>query len=196
MKRVMDFTLGLLLSFIFFVLFFPILILAIFNPRKILFTQTRIGQDNKPFKLYKLKTMNDTCDAEGKLLPDAQRLTSWGKFLRKTSIDELPQLWNVLKGDMSFVGPRPLLPQYLPLYSPRQARRHEVKPGITGWAQINGRNSISWQEKFELDVYYVENQSVLLDLRILFLTVWKVIKRKDISGSGSLTMTPFKGNPE
>ncbi len=158
-----------------------------------LFSQERIGKNNQPFVVYKLKTMNDNTDAYGKLLPDAQRLTVLGKFMRKTSLDELPQLWNVFKGDMSFVGPRPLLPQYLPLYSKEQLRRHEVRPGITGWAQINGRNSLSWKEKFELDLYYVENQSILLDFKILWLSVWSVLTRKGINAEGSATAKAFDG---
>lgn len=138
--------------------------------------------------------MTDATDNNGKLLSDAKRLTTWGKFLRKTSLDEVPQVINVLKGDMSFVGPRPLLPHYVPLYSERQARRHEVKPGITGWAQVNGRNAITWEEKFELDVFYVENQSLFLDLKTLIRTVSNVIGRKGISGEGTVSMKPFMGS--
>jgi lipopolysaccharide/colanic/teichoic acid biosynthesis glycosyltransferase len=162
--------------------------------RNLIFTQTRIGKNNRPFTLYKLKTMTDATDNNGKLLSDAKRLTTWGKFLRKTSLDEVPQVINVLKGDMSFVGPRPLLPHYVPLYSERQARRHEVKPGITGWAQVNGRNAITWEEKFELDVFYVENQSLFLDLKTLIRTVSNVIGRKGISGEGTVSMKPFMGS--
>jgi len=158
------------------------------------FTQNRIGINNRPFLLYKLKTMSDETDSDGVLLPDSQRLTKWGKLLRNTSLDELPQLFNVLKGDMSFVGPRPLLPQYLPLYTKEQLNRHNVKPGITGWAQVNGRNAITWKEKFDLDVYYVKNQSFLLDIKIIWMTVLNVIKRKDISGEGTPTMQPFRGD--
>jgi lipopolysaccharide/colanic/teichoic acid biosynthesis glycosyltransferase len=176
----------------FIVLLFMLIILG--KKEQILFTQVRIGKDNKPFTLIKLKTMNDWVDATGKRLPDAERLTDWGRFLRKTSLDELPQLWNILRGDMSWVGPRPLLPQYLPLYSKRQIRRHEVKPGITGWAQVNGRNTISWQDKFELDLYYVENHSLFFDIKILFLTVFKVLKKADINADTSTTMKPFTGN--
>jgi lipopolysaccharide/colanic/teichoic acid biosynthesis glycosyltransferase len=138
--------------------------------------------------------MSDETDSDGVLLPDSQRLTKWGKLLRNTSLDELPQLFNVLKGDMSFVGPRPLLPQYLPLYTKEQLNRHNVKPGITGWAQVNGRNAITWKEKFDLDVYYVKNQSFLLDIKIIWMTVLNVIKRKDISGEGTPTMQPFRGD--
>ncbi len=158
------------------------------------FLQERPGKHGKIFRVIKFKTMTDERDAEGNLLPDAERLTSVGKFVRSTSLDELPQLWNVLKGDMALIGPRPLLPQYLPLYSPEQARRHEVRPGITGWAQVNGRNAISWQKKFELDVWYVEHCSFLLDLKIVFLTVKKVFVREGISSSTSITMEPFTGN--
>lgn len=158
------------------------------------FTQERPGKNGKVFKVIKFKTMTDERDAEGKLLPDAERLTKMGRFVRSTSIDELPQLLNVLKGDMALIGPRPLLPQYLPLYSKEQARRHEVRPGITGWAQVNGRNAISWTKKFELDVWYVDHCSFLLDLKILFLTVKKVFVREGISSDTSATMEPFTGN--
>lgn len=143
--------------------------------------------------MVKLRTMTDARDESGNLLPDAQRLTSFGRFLRSTSLDELPELWNVLKGDMSLVGPRPLLMSYLPLYSPEQARRHEVRPGVTGWAQVNGRNSLAWADKFRLDVWYVDNRSFMLDLRILWLTVRKVLVRDGISAAGEATMTPFTG---
>ena len=157
------------------------------------FTQTRPGKNGKLFKVIKYKTMTDEMDQHGNLLPDAQRLTKVGKFIRSTSIDELPQLINVLKGDMALIGPRPLLPQYLPLYSKEQARRHEVRPGITGWAQINGRNAISWTQKFEYDVWYVDNCSFLLDLRIFFLTIKKVFIREGISQEGQATMEFFNG---
>ena len=158
------------------------------------FTQERPGKGGKIFKVMKFKTMTDECDAEGNLLPDADRLTSVGKFIRSTSIDELPQLINVLKGDMSLIGPRPLLVQYLPLYSKEQARRHGVRPGITGWAQCNGRNAISWTKKFELDVWYVDHCSFLLDMRILLMTIRKVFIREGISSETSATMEPFTGN--
>ena len=158
------------------------------------FTQERPGQYGKIFKVIKFKTMTDERDENGDLLPDEKRLTKIGKFIRSTSVDELPQLFNVLKGDMSLVGPRPLLPQYLPLYSKEQARRHEVCPGITGWAQVNGRNAISWTKKFELDVWYVDHCSFLLDLKIIFLTVKKVFVREGISSDTSATMEPFTGN--
>jgi len=160
----------------------------------ILFRQPRTGLNGKIFNIYKFRTMTDDCDKDGILLPDELRLTKFGKFLRSTSLDELPSLWNVLKGDMSLVGPRPLLVEYLPLYSAKQARRHEVKPGITGWAQVNGRNAITWSEKFDLDVWYVDNQSIWLDIKILWLTVKKVIMRDGINQVGQSTMESFKGN--
>lgn len=158
------------------------------------FRQVRPGKGGKPFEMIKFRTMTNECNERGELLPDAQRLTSFGQFLRSSSLDELPELWNVLKGDMSLVGPRPLLMEYLPLYSERQARRHEVRPGITGWAQVNGRNALSWEEKFELDVWYVENRTLWLDIKILFLTIWKVIRRDDISQDGEATMSKFTGS--
>ena len=160
----------------------------------ILFTQPRVGLDGKTFSIYKFRTMTNQRDKNGILLPDKLRLTKFGKFLRSTSLDELPSLWNVLKGDMSLVGPRPLLLEYLPLYSTKQARRHEVKPGITGWAQVNGRNAISWQEKFDLDVWYIDNQSIWLDIKILWITVKKVIMRDGINQAEHSTMENFKGN--
>ena len=158
------------------------------------FIQRRPGLHGKIFNIYKFKTMNDKCDSSGNLLPDEQRLTSAGRFIRSTSLDELPQLWNVLCGQMSLVGPRPLLPQYLPLYSAEQARRHNVLPGITGWAQVNGRNTISWTEKFKLDCYYVDHISFSLDLKILFLTIKKVFIREGISQEGRATMDFFDGH--
>lgn len=158
------------------------------------FTQDRPGKNGKIFKVIKYKTMTDERDAEGNLLPDADRLTKVGRFVRSTSIDELPQLINVLKGDMALIGPRPLLPQYLPLYSPEQARRHEVRPGITGWAQVHGRNAISWTKKFEYDVWYVDHCSFLLDLKIVFLTIKKVFIREGISQEGQATMEFFNGH--
>lgn len=160
----------------------------------ILFKQVRPGLHGQPFEMMKFRTMTDAKDAQGNLLPDAERLTSFGKFLRSSSLDELPELINVLKGDMSLVGPRPLLMEYLPLYSPEQARRHEAKPGITGWAQINGRNAISWEEKFALDVWYVDNKSIWLDLKILLLTIKKVIIKEGINQSGEATMSKFTGS--
>ena len=157
------------------------------------FTQERPGKDGKIFKVIKFKTMTDERDADGNLLPDSERLTKVGKFVRSTSIDELPQLINVLKGDMSLIGPRPLLPQYLPLYSAEQARRHEVRPGITGWAQCHGRNAISWTEKFKLDVWYVDNISFVTDLKVIFITIKKVLFREDINSATAATMEYFDG---
>lgn len=160
----------------------------------VFFLQERPGKHGKIFKVIKFKTMTDEKDKDGNLLPDANRLTKVGKFVRSTSIDELPQLWNVFKGDMSLIGPRPLLVKYLPLYSKEQARRHEVRPGITGWAQCHGRNTISWKEKFELDVWYVDNISFVTDMKILWLTIKKVLKREGISAEGHATMEAFQGN--
>jgi len=161
----------------------------------VLFRQHRPGYRERPFELLKFRTMTNERDSSGALLPDAQRLTAFGRWLRATSIDELPELINILRGEMSFIGPRPLLMQYLSLYSPEQARRHEVKPGISGWAQINGRNILSWEEKFHLDVWYVEHISFFLDLRILLITLYKVVRREGISAQGEATMTSFKGSP-
>lgn len=161
-----------------------------------LFLQERPGKEGKIFKVIKFKTMTDERDGQGNLLPDEKRLTKVGKFVRSTSLDELPQLINVLKGDMALIGPRPLLPQYLLLYNEEQARRHEVRPGITGWAQVNGRNAISWAKKFELDVWYVDHCSFMLDLRIVFLTIKKVFVREGINSDTSVTMEPFSGNNE
>ena len=160
----------------------------------VLFRQTRPGLYGKPFTLYKFRTMTDARDAQGNLLPDAARLTPFGRFLRSTSLDELPELWNVLRGDMSLVGPRPLLMQYLDRYTPDQARRHEVRPGITGWAQINGRNALTWEQKFALDVWYVDHLSFWLDLKIIALTLWKILKREGISQPGQATVEYFHGN--
>ena len=164
--------------------------------RPIFFKQIRPGLRGNPFLIYKFRTMLDLRDENGNLLPDEKRLTKIGKFLRNTSLDELPELWNVLKGDMSLVGPRPLLMEYLGRYTPEQARRHNVKPGITGWAQINGRNAISWDEKFKLDVWYVDNWNIFLDLKIIFITLIKVIKREGVSAEGHATMPEFKGNKQ
>ena len=160
----------------------------------IVFSQYRPGLNNHIFNMIKFRTMTNECGANGILLPDSARLTKFGKFLRSTSLDELPSLWNVIKGDMSLVGPRPLLVEYLPLYSERQSRRHEVRPGITGWAQVNGRNAISWDKKFELDVWYVDNQSIWLDVKILWLTVKKVIVRDGITAQDDATMPTFRGS--
>ncbi len=162
----------------------------------VLFCQTRPGLSGKPFKMVKFRTMLDATDKHGNPLPDEQRMTPFGSFLRATSLDELPELWNVLKGDMSIVGPRPLLMEYLPLYSKEQYRRHEVRPGVTGWAQVNGRNAISWEDKFRLDLWYVDNQSLWLDVKILFLTVKKVLVRDGISGDGEVTMSKFTGSKD
>ncbi|AYO58824.1 lipid carrier--UDP-N-acetylgalactosaminyltransferase [Chryseobacterium sp. 6424] len=194
-KRGMDFfaaLIGLLLLSPVFII--VTLGLAVANSGKPFFVQARPGLDARIFKIIKFKTMNDKKDADGNLLPDADRLTPVGAFVRKTSLDEIPQLINVLKGDMSLIGPRPLLPEYLPLYSPEQARRHEVRPGITGWAQVNGRNAISWEEKFRLDVSYVDHVSLILDLKILIMTVHKVFKSEGINTQGQVTTERFKGS--
>jgi lipopolysaccharide/colanic/teichoic acid biosynthesis glycosyltransferase len=161
----------------------------------VLFRQVRPGKDGRPFEMIKFRTMRDAVDDEGNLLPDAERMTPFGHFLRSTSLDELPELWNVLKGDMSLVGPRPLLMEYLPLYSEDQRRRHAVRPGVTGWAQVNGRNAISWGDKFKLDTWYVDNRSFWLDLKIIYLTVKKVLVRDGISAEGEVTMQKFTGSP-
>lgn len=195
MKRLLDFTAALFGI----ILLSPLILVLILLIRQklgspVLFTQTRPGLYGKPFKMVKFRTMTDARDTDGNLLPDNIRLTALGRFLRSTSLDELPELWNVLKGEMSLVGPRPLLMEYLPLYTQAQARRHEVRPGITGWAQINGRNAISWNEKFTLDVWYVDNQSFWLDLKILLLTIKKVFVREGISAEGEATMPKFTGN--
>nr|WP_224746017.1 sugar transferase [Neiella litorisoli] len=176
------------------VLLIVALLVAVKLGRPVLFSQVRPGKHGRPFKMYKFRTMTDARDDSGELLPDSERLTSFGRFLRSTSLDELPELWNVLVGNMSLVGPRPLLMEYLPLYSEHQRRRHEMPPGITGWAQVNGRNAISWQQKFDYDVWYVDHQSIWLDLKIIWLTVLKVIKRDGISGEGEATMSKFEGN--
>ena len=160
----------------------------------VIFAQQRPGLDGKPFMLYKFRTMINCRDRNGKLLSDVERLTQFGRILRSTSLDELPELWNVLRGDMSLVGPRPLLMEYLERYTPEQARRHEVRPGITGWAQINGRNAITWEEKFKLDVWYVDNQSFWLDVKIIFITIWKIFRREGINQEGQATMEKYLGN--
>ena len=195
LKSIFDKTLALSLI----ILFSPIYIIVSFLIYKkmgspILFRQKRPGYKEKIFGIYKFRTMTNETDEYGNLLPDDQRLVGIGKFIRSTSLDELPQLFNVLKGEMSFVGPRPLLIEYLPLYSEMQKRRHNVKPGITGWAQVNGRNAISWEQKFEYDVWYVDNQSFLLDMKILWMTFLKVVKRSDISSNTSVTMEKFTGS--
>lgn len=194
-KRPLDFCIalvGLLVSLP--VWLATIVLLAVANRGDgIFFFQKRPGRGGRIFSIIKFKTMNDRRDADGNLLPDGQRLTRVGRFIRSTSIDELPQLVNVLKGDMAIIGPRPLLVQYLPLYSPRQVRRHEVRPGITGWAQVHGRNAISWQRKFDLDVWYVDHVSLRTDVQVIFLTIKCVLARKDISHQGEATITPFDG---
>ncbi len=194
MSKKLNFFLGLLILTI----FSPVIVILSILVRiklgsPIIFKQIRPGLNGCPFQMYKFRTMTDERDANGDLLPDAVRLTSFGRFLRSTSLDELPELWNVLKGEMSLVGPRPLLMEYLPRYTTEQARRHKVRPGITGWAQINGRNAIGWDEKFKLDVWYVDNQSLWLDLKILLLTVKKVFVREGISAEGEATMPKFTG---
>jgi lipopolysaccharide/colanic/teichoic acid biosynthesis glycosyltransferase len=177
----------------------PVIVLVAYLIRKrlgspILFRQVRPGLGGKPFEMVKFRTMRDALDANGNPLPDSERMTDFGRFLRSSSLDELPELWNVIKGDMSLVGPRPLLMEYLPLYDTIQVRRHDARPGVTGWAQINGRNALSWEEKFKLDVWYVDNQSLWLDLKIIFLTVKKVLIRDGISAQGEVTMTKFTGS--
>ena len=186
-------------AFIALVLLSPLLVAVALLLRSqlgapVLFRQQRLGYCGRPFGLLKFRTMTNQRDANGELLPDAQRLTPFGRWLRSSSIDELPGLLNVIRGEMSFIGPRPLLIQYLPLYSPEQARRHDVKPGLSGWAQINGRNSLSWEEKFRLDVWYVDHQSFWLDLQIFVITIGKVLRREGISAVGEATMTPFAGS--
>ncbi|WP_304421015.1 sugar transferase [Profundicola chukchiensis] len=194
-KRLLDFCAALLGFIVLSPIFILItLFLSIANQGKPFFFQTRPGKDEKLFNIIKFKTMNDKKDAEGNLLSDAERLTKVGQFVRKTSLDEIPQLLNVIKGDMSLIGPRPLLPEYLELYNATQKRRHEVRPGITGWAQVNGRNAISWEQKFDYDVWYVENITFLLDIKILFLTIKKVFVSEGISSDTSVTMDKFRGS--
>jgi len=194
-KRIFDITLTLIGAlFLSLVFLLTALMVKIKLGSPIFFKQVRPGLNGDIFNMYKFRTMTNERDSNGVLLSDSKRLTQFGKFLRSTSLDELPSLWSVLKGDMSLVGPRPLLVEYLPLYSKRQSRRHEVRPGITGWAQVNGRNAISWDEKFELDVWYVDNQSIWLDVKILWLTVKKVIVRDGITAQGDVTMPIFRGS--
>ncbi|EOX4833408.1 sugar transferase [Vibrio alginolyticus] len=193
-KRLFDFV----SSLIALILLSPIIALVAWKIRKnlgspVLFRQTRPGLNGKPFEMVKFRTMKDAVDQLGNPLPDSERMTPFGDKLRNSSLDELPELWNVLKGEMSLVGPRPLLMQYLPLYSKEQSRRHEVRPGVTGWAQINGRNAISWEDKFKLDVWYVDNRNLWLDIKILFLTVKKVFVKEGISADGHVTIEPFTG---
>ncbi|WP_407829219.1 sugar transferase [Shewanella algae] len=197
MKRLFD----IFASLCGLILLSPIIALVAWRIRKnlgtpVLFRQIRPGLNGKPFEMVKFRTMKDAVDQQGNSLPDSERMTPFGDKLRNSSLDELPELWNVLKGDMSLVGPRPLLMQYLPLYSKEQARRHEARPGITGWAQINGRNAISWEEKFKLDVWYVDNHSLMLDVCILFKTVKKIIVKEGIAAEGHVTIEPFKGNKD
>jgi sugar transferase EpsL len=194
-KRIFDLALTLP-AMIFFLPVYAIIAFGVrvFIGAPVLFSQNRPGLYGKSFNLYKFRTMTEKRDDQGQLLPDRIRLTAFGQFLRGTSLDELPELFNVLKGDMSLVGPRPLLMQYLDRYTPQQARRHEMQPGITGWAQINGRNAITWEEKFKLDVWYVDHRSLGLDVKIIFLTIWKIIKREGISQPGQATMEEFRGS--
>ena len=194
LKRLFDFVAALSVL----LLLSPVIAIVAWKIRKnlgspVLFRQVRPGKEGRPFEMVKFRTMRDANDEDGNPLPDEQRMTPFGNWLRSTSLDELPELWNVVKGDMSLVGPRPLLMEYLPLYNPEQYRRHEIRPGITGWAQVNGRNAISWDEKFKLDVWYVNNQSFWLDIKILWLTVKKVLVRDGISAEGEATMSKFTG---
>ena len=195
MKRAIDLILSLMASIFLLPIIVVVAFLVVLNlGRPVLFSQERPGRNAVPFRMLKFRTMREACDADGQPLSDAERLTRFGKILRSTSLDELPGLWNVIRGDMSLVGPRPLLMEYLPLYSPQQMRRHEVRPGITGWAQVNGRNALSWEDKFALDIWYVDHQNFWLDMRILLLTVGKVFKREGISGEGEATMSRFEGS--
>ena len=195
MKNLFDKTLALFLIILFSPIYIVVSLLILMKMgTPILFRQQRPGYKEKIFGIYKFRTMTNEKDTNGNLLPDEQRLVGVGKFIRSTSLDELPQLFNVLKGEMSFVGPRPLLIEYLPLYNETQKRRHDVKPGITGWAQVNGRNAISWEQKFQYDVWYVDHQSFALDMKILWLTFLKVVKRSDISSNTSATMEKFRGD--
>lgn len=195
LKRVIDFILALIGVILLSPLFFTVLILLMINNQgKPFFLQKRPGKNEQIFSIIKFKTMNDKKDMQGELLPDSERLTKLGSFVRKTSLDEIPQLINVLKGDMSLIGPRPLLPEYLSLYNNNQKKRHKVRPGITGWAQINGRNAISWQQKFNYDIWYVENLNLILDIKILLETIRKVFKSEGINRTGEATTSRFKGN--
>ena len=196
MKRIVDFVLAL----IGLIALAPVIVIVAWAIRKrlgspVIFSQVRPGLNGKPFRMVKFRTMRDAFDANGQPLPDTDRMTPFGSFLRSSSLDELPELWNVLKGDMSLVGPRPLLTEYLPLYNAEQYRGHEVRPGISGWAQVNGRNALSWDEKFKLDVWYVDNRSIWLDFKVIFLTLKKVVLRDGINADGEATMSKFTGNP-
>ena len=194
---IFDLTLSAVVLFLLSPFMLLLAILVRFNlGAPIFFRQVRPGKNGQKFVMFKFRTMTDELDENGNLLPDGRRLTKFGKFLRASSLDELPEFWNVLKGDMSIVGPRPLLVEYLPKYNSRQMRRHEVKPGITGWAQINGRNAINWKDRLEMDVWYVENHSMLLDLKILIMTVWKVIRGSDVVAEGHATMPKFEGSEQ
>lgn len=196
-KRVFDLIVGGVISLLLFPVFVMVwLLVRLKLGTPVFFRQQRPGLHGQPFMLYKFRTMTDACDTEGRLLPDAERLTAFGRFLRSTSLDELPELFNVLKGEMSLVGPRPLLMKYLPRYTPQQMRRHEVKPGITGWAQVNGRNALSWEQKFAMDVWYVDNYSLGLDMRVLMKTLWVALRREGISQPGVATMQEFMGSGE
>jgi len=195
LKRLLD----IIIASIALILLSPLYAFVAYKVRKnlgspVLFRQVRPGLHGKPFEMIKFRTMKDAVDEQGNPLPDSERLTPFGQMLRSTSLDEMPELWNVIKGDMSIVGPRPLLMEYLPLYSPEQAKRHDVRPGMTGHAQVNGRNAIGWEEKFKLDTWYVENQSIWLDFKIMFKTVHKVLAKDDISAEGEATMTRFTGS--
>ncbi|MEN8383194.1 sugar transferase [Acinetobacter radioresistens] len=195
MKRLLD----IIIASIALVLLSPLYFYVAYKVKKnlgspVLFRQVRPGLHGRPFEMIKFRTMKDAIDANGQLLPDSERLTPFGRMLRSSSLDEMPELWNVIKGDMSIVGPRPLLMEYLPLYSPEQAKRHDVRPGMTGYAQVNGRNAIGWEEKFKLDTWYVENQSIWLDFKIMLKTVKKVLAKDDISAEGEATMSKFTGN--
>lgn len=197
LKRLLD----IIIASIALILLSPLYAFVAYKVKKnlgspVLFRQVRPGLHGKPFEMIKFRTMKDAVDAQGNSLPDSERLTPFGKMLRSTSLDEMPELWNVIKGDMSVVGPRPLLTEYLPLYTEEQAKRHHVRPGMTGHAQVNGRNAIGWEEKFKLDTWYVENQSTLLDFKIMFKTVHKVLAKDDISAEGEATMTKFTGTPD
>ncbi len=195
LKNILDKILALILIILFLPLFICIAFLLYFTiGRPIIFKQIRPGKDGSLFTIYKFRTMSEQRDIDGNLLPDENRLKGIGKLIRTVSLDELPQLFNILKGDMSFIGPRPLLVEYLPLYSDAQRRRHDIKPGITGWAQVNGRNRIDWQKKFKLDLWYVDNCSFILDLKIFWMTLSKLIKRSDISSDSHVTMEKFRGN--
>lgn len=195
LKRALDLIMALLaLAVLWPLILLVALVIWVNLGAPVLYTQARPGLKGKPFRLIKFRSMTDEIGTDGQLLSDEERLPAFGRWLRSTSLDELPELWNVLRGDMSFVGPRPLLMEYMSLYSPEQARRHDVRPGLTGWAQIKGRNGLPWKERFELDIWYVDNRNLRLDLQILWRTLFKVLRREGISQDGSATMTPFRGD--